>query len=136
MQATNYQIDSRLIKKGDIFFALEGEKAIGNFIQNSFQQARELYNYLNNQEEFYCPYEPESNILCFQYRPDLLTNKQQLELRYQLINTGDFYITSCEIRGKRYLRTVLMNPLTQKNDYISLAIAIETQAKILLETHK
>ena len=117
-------------------FALEGEKAIGNFIQNSFQQARDLYHYLNNHKEFYCPYEPESNILCFQYRPDLLTNKQQLELRYQLINTGDFYITSCEIKGKRYLRTVLMNPLTQKEDYISLSIAIETQAKILLETYK
>ena len=117
-------------------FALEGEKAIGNFIQNSFQQARDLYDFLNNHEEFYCPYEPESNILCFQYRPDLLTNKQQLELRYQLINTGDFYITSCEIRGKRYLRTVLMNPLTQKEDYISLSIAIETQAKILLGTYK
>jgi|TARA_B110000285_G_scaffold222682_1_gene277170 L-2,4-diaminobutyrate decarboxylase len=115
-------------------FALEGKKAIGSFIKNSFQQARDLYHYLNNHEGFHCPYEPESNILCFQYRPDLLTDKQQLELRYQLINTGDFYITSCEIKGKRYLRTVLMNPLTKKEDYVSLAIAIEKQAQILLAT--
>ena len=75
-------------------FALEGEKAISDFVSNSFKQAKELYNYLNIDPDFYCPYVPESNILCFQYLPNLLTDKQQMNLRYKLIETGTFYITS------------------------------------------
>lgn len=117
-------------------FALEGEKAISDFVSNSFQQARELYHYLNNHPDFYCPYFPESNILCFQYRPDLLTDQQQLDLRYQLIKTGDFYITSCEIDRKRFLRTVLMNPLSQKKDFIAMAEKIKAIANEILEYSK
>lgn len=117
-------------------FALEGEKAISDFVSNSFQQARELYHYLNNHPDFYCPYFPESNILCFQYRPDLLTDQQQLDLRYQLIKTGDFYITSCEIDRKRFLRTVLMNPLSQKKDFIAMAEKIKAIADEILEYSK
>ena len=117
-------------------FALEGEKAISDFVSNSFQQARELYHYLNNHPDFYCPYFPESNILCFQYLPDLLTDQQQLDLRYQLIKTGDFYITSCEIDRKRFLRTVLMNPLSQKKDFIAMAEKIKAIANEILEYSK
>ncbi|MDG1024122.1 MAG: pyridoxal-dependent decarboxylase [Flavobacteriaceae bacterium] len=117
-------------------FALEGEKAISNFVSNSFQMARELYHYLNNHPDFYCPYFPESNILCFQYRPDLISDQQQLELRYQLIETGDFYITSCEVDGKRFLRTVLMNPLSQEKDFIAMAEKIKTIAHRIIENSK
>lgn len=115
-------------------FALEGEKAISDFISNSFQQAKELYNYLSERSDFHCPYKPESNILCFQYQPEILTDEQQLDLRYQLIETGDFYITSCEVQGKRYLRTVLMNPLTQKKDFIALAEKIKTIATSIIKS--
>lgn len=115
-------------------FALEGEKAISDFISNSFQQAKELYNYLSERSDFHCPYKPESNILCFQYQPEILTDEQQLDLRYQLIETGDFYITSCEVQGKRYLRTVLMNPLTQKKDFVALAEKIKTIATSIIKS--
>jgi L-2,4-diaminobutyrate decarboxylase len=118
-------------------FALEGEKSISVFVEKSFQQARNLYKYLNEHPDFYCPYVPESNILCFQFRPDILSNKQQLELRYKLIETGDFYITSCEVQGKRYLRTVLMNPLSQKKEYKALVDKIKEIAdKIIKDTQK
>ncbi len=105
-------------------FALKGEYAMTKFIEDSFQKAHELYNYLNTLEDFYCPYPPESNILCFQFRPEQLSDQQQLALRYELINSGAFYITSCEFQGKRFLRTVLMNPNTTKQDFIDLAKAI------------
>jgi len=105
-------------------FALKGEDAMTKFIEDSFQKAHELYNYLNTLEDFYCPYRPESNILCFQFRPEQLSDQQQLALRYELINSGAFYITSCEFQGKRFLRTVLMNPNTTKQDFIDLAKAI------------
>ena len=105
-------------------FALQGEDAMTAFIEYSFQQARDLYNYLNSLEDFYCPYPPESNILCFQFRPDQLSDQNQLALRYELINSGNFYITSCIFQGKRFLRTVLMNPDTKQQDFVELANAI------------
>jgi L-2,4-diaminobutyrate decarboxylase len=113
-------------------FALEGEKAITKFIENSFQQAQDLYQYLKKHPDFYCPYVPESNILCFQYKPDEISDQDQLALRYELINSGAFYITSCMMGGKRYLRTVLMNPLSNLKDYRALAEAIEKYALKLL----
>ena len=91
---------------------------------SSFNKAKELYHYLNSLEDFYCPYPPESNILCFQFKPNELSDQDQLVIRYQLIESGTFYITSCEVKGKRYLRTVLMNPQTNREDYIALAEAI------------
>lgn len=94
------------------------------FIEHSFQQARDLYDYLKILEDFYCPYPPESNILCFQFRPDQLSDQNQLALRYELINSGTFYITSCVFQGKRFLRTVLMNPDTKQQDFVELANAI------------
>ena len=117
-------------------FALEGEKAISDFVSNSFKQAKELYNYLNIDPDFYCPYVPESNILCFQYLPNLLTDKQQMNLRYKLIETGTFYITSCKIHGKRYLRTVLMNPLSNKKDFIALVKKIKTIGNEIIKNPK
>ena len=48
----------------------------------------------------------------------------QLALRYELINSGTFYITSCLFQEKRFLRTVLMNPDTKQQDFVELANAI------------
>ena len=106
-------------------FALEGLDSIVDFIENSFKQTKDLYNYLNKLEDFYCPYEPESNILCFQYKPHKFNDQKQLKLRYELINSGSFYITSCIINQKRYLRVVMMNPLSKKADYRALADSIK-----------
>ena len=102
-------------------FALKGEKAMVKFVETSFQKANDLYTYLKSLNDFYCPYPPESNILCFQFKPDDLNDQDQLALRYELINSGAFYITSCEVQGKRFLRTVIMNPDTDQKDFIELA---------------
>ena len=112
-------------------FALEGEKGIVDFVENSFEQAKELYTYLKSNKNFFCPYPPQSNILCFQYKPDTLDDQQQLALRYALINSGAFYITSCVIQGKRYLRTVLMNPLSNLEDFKALVKSIDHHAATL-----
>jgi len=112
-------------------FALEGEKGIIDFIENSFEKAKKLYTYLRSNKNFFCPYPPQSNILCFQYKPDSFNDQQQLALRYALINSGSFYITSCVIKGKRYLRTVLMNPSSDLEDFKALVQCIEHNASVL-----
>jgi L-2,4-diaminobutyrate decarboxylase len=115
-------------------FALMGEQAMIQFIENSFQKARNLYTRLSSLKDFNCPYPPESNILCFQFRPNQLSDQNQLALRYELIKSGGFYITSCEFQGKRFLRTVLMNSETSEQDFIELAKAISNIGnKIIFE---
>jgi len=52
------------------------------------------------------------NILCFQYTKFGTSNAFQLALRNEVVQRGNFYITSSEVRGVRYLRLTVMNLLT------------------------
>jgi L-2,4-diaminobutyrate decarboxylase len=112
-------------------FALKGEKAIVEYVENSFEKTKTLYHLLNEKDDFNCPYYPESNILCFQYLPEKLSCEKQLKLRYKIIENGPFYITSCMLNNKRFLRVVLMNPLTSHKDFKELITTIRKQAKDL-----
>lgn len=112
-------------------FALEGEKKLIQYIENCFQLAQEFHQLLSKQKDFEVPYLPESNILCFRYTGGKQSDAFQLKLRYQLIETGRFYITSCEMNHKRYLRVVLINPDTKVHHLESLLDEIRNLAKNL-----
>ena len=93
-------------------FALEGEEKIGAFIDQSFQLAKDFHALLEKEEDFSTPYFPQSNILCFHYDKFSEDDDFQKRLRYAIINEKRFYITSCEMNGRRYLRVVLLHPDT------------------------
>ena len=116
-------------------FALEGTENITQYIENTAEKTKELHEYLTAQEDFYCPYVPQSNILCFQYLPEQFSDAAQLAMRYQLINQKEFYITSCEMNGKRFLRTVIMNPHTDLNTFKALVNAIRSIAEKGIARH-
>lgn len=113
--------------------ALEGENKLTHYVETRFEQALYFYEMLSATDDFHCLYRPQTNILCFQYRPDQLNDAQQLELRYALVNHGAFYLTSCEIDGKRYLRVVVMNPHTQASDFVTLIAVIREKAQDLFD---
>lgn len=100
--------------------AAQGEKGLVDFVKGRYDITLAFYNYLITQEDFYCPYQPESNILCFQYLPLSDSNHLQLNLRNEIVNDGEFYITSTEVKGIRYLRVVIINPLTSMDDLKSM----------------
>ena len=102
-------------------------KNITNYIENSFEKSKELYKLLNEREDFYCPYYPESNILCFKYLPSKLDCEKQLKLRYKIIEEGSIYLTSCLFKNERFLRVVIINPDTSTKDFKNL---IEVITKI------
>tara|TARA_B100001175_G_scaffold69411_2_gene57271 strand:+ start:3413 stop:4861 length:1449 start_codon:yes stop_codon:yes gene_type:complete len=106
-------------------FALKGEKSIINYIENSFEKAKELYELLNKKNDFFCPYYPQSNILCFKYLPKKLDCEKQLKLRYKIIQEGSFYLTSCIFKNERFLRVVIINPDTSKEDFKKLIQVIK-----------
>ena len=91
--------------------AMEGEQGMGAFIDKQYGDTRKFYELINSQDDFTCPYRPEANILCFKY-DGVESNAAQLALREKILERGNFYITTAEISGVRYLRLSVMNPLT------------------------
>ncbi|MGB2397440.1 MAG: pyridoxal phosphate-dependent decarboxylase family protein [Flavobacteriaceae bacterium] len=112
-------------------FALEGEAAIGRYVEDTFALTKRFYALLKNEPHFRTPYAPESNILCFRYEKVALSDDFQKQLRYAIINEGRFYITSCEIHGQRYLRIVLLNPETTLEHLKALVKEIKSVAENL-----
>ena len=112
-------------------FAIEGEKAIEDFIDYTFDLCYKFYTILLEEHDFEVPYEPQSNILCFRYIKFSRDDEFQLKLRYNVINNKYFYITSCEMNGTRYLRVVLLNPSTNITHLKELLVEIKKIANIL-----
>lgn len=92
--------------------AAEGEKGMAQFVEKQYQDTRQFREIIHQQPDFHCPYIPEANIICFQYTKYGTTNDFQLAIQNEIVKRGDFYITSSEVRGVRYLRLTVMNPLT------------------------
>ncbi len=114
-------------------FALEGEKNIEHFIDQSIALAQEFHGLLRESPDFEVPYFPQSNILCFRYTAGPQDDEFQKKLRYAIINAHQFYITSCEFAGKRYLRVVLMHPKSTVSHLRQLIETVRNTAKSLSE---
>lgn len=113
-------------------FALEGEAKIGEFIDQTFQLAKDFHALLAEEEDFSTPYFPQSNILCFHYNKFSEDDDFQKRLRYAIINEKRFYITSCEMNGRRYLRVVLLHPDTTTEHLKQLIEEVKRVAQILV----
>lgn len=100
--------------------AAEGEQGIAEYIDRQFSITKSFHKIISEDPDFECPYYPESNIICFRYSAGSNTNEYQLQLRNELVKSGDFYITSTEIGGIRYLRMTVINALTDTQHILSL----------------
>ncbi len=94
--------------------AAEGEKGIANYIEDTYNNTRQFYQLIDQHLDFNCPYVPEANILCFQYTKFGTDNNFQLQIRNEMVQRGNFYITSTELNNIRYLRLTVMNNLTKE----------------------
>jgi L-2,4-diaminobutyrate decarboxylase len=71
--------------------------------------------------EFEALHEPESNIVCFRYRGDGSLEPERLDalnlrLREEYNRSGDGWITTTLLAGRRVLRVTIMNPRTSAAD--------------------
>ena len=109
--------------------AVDGEKAMANFVSHQYQITKQFYKLISSTEGFECPYQPESNILCFRYTKYGNDNDFQLAIRNKLIQNGNFYITTAVVKGERYLRLSVMNELSEKANIEAMLIEITTIAE-------
>ncbi|PHR93707.1 MAG: diaminobutyrate decarboxylase [Robiginitomaculum sp.] len=110
--------------------AMEGEAKLGAFVDKQYSDTRAFHDLINAEPDFSCPYVPEANILCFHYDP-VEEDARQLALRTEITRRGNFYITSAEICGRRYLRLSVMNPLTTVETIKSLLEEIRVCATLV-----
>lgn len=108
--------------------AAEGEKGISAYIDRQYSITKKFYQLISGEEDFECPYIPESNIICFRYSAGPDTNEFQLGIRNELVKRGEFYITSTEVSGVRYLRMTVINALTDLEHIRKLLQAIRELA--------
>jgi len=108
--------------------AAEGEKGMADYINRQYDITKTFYKIISADPDFMCPYYPEANILCFRYKSGPDTNDFQLQLRNELVKQGDFYITSTEVSGIRYLRMTVINALTDTEHIKKLLDRLRTIA--------
>lgn len=111
--------------------AAEGEKGMAAYVEETYNNTHHFYNIISQYPDFYCPYFPEANILCFQYTKYGTDNDFQLQIRNEIISRGNFYITSTELNKVRYLRLTVMNNLTKESHIKALLKEIIEVANLL-----
>jgi L-2,4-diaminobutyrate decarboxylase len=96
-----------------------GPEALAGYVTRTFDLARVFADKLAADPDFEV-IAPECNIVCFRFRP---AADQDL-IRDRLVASGRFLVVRTALRGKVYLRTALMNPLTSASDLDALMAAV------------
>ena len=98
-----------------------GSGAIAETMELVAERARELGGILAAAPDFEAMHEPEFNIVCFRYRPPDSKDGAELDslneaLRQRLLESGEGWITTTKLRGRRCLRVTIINPATTRAD--------------------
>jgi L-2,4-diaminobutyrate decarboxylase len=103
--------------------AFQGPDGMAAYLDGRFALARTAHDLIQARPGFSCPYEPESNILCFRHGDD---DARQLQIRDALIADGRYHLSSAVVAGRRYLRLTLTAPSTREATIEGLLDTIET----------
>jgi L-2,4-diaminobutyrate decarboxylase len=90
------------------------------YIDSRYDLATEFAEMIGGTPDMELAVKPDANIVCFRYAPknhnDNELNNLNAIIRDKIIKEGSFYIVQTELDGKLWLRTTLLNPVTDKND--------------------
>lgn len=94
-----------------VFFSLAtlGQDGLARYIESQYDRTRRFAELIRRRPGFECPFDPQSNVLCFRYGA---SNAQQIAIRDRLLRDGRYHISSTEVNGERYLRLAVMSPAT------------------------
>ncbi len=117
-----------------------GPTFFGDYVTRMFDLTRQFYLLLQRAGDFEVAVPPDCNILCFRYLPeqpmeDEALNQLQDAIRRRLVESGEYYIVRTTLKGRRYLRCTLINPLTQASHLQHLLSSIRMIAADLETEH-
>ncbi len=98
-----------------------GEATFGDIVDRQHELAQELARKVAASPDFELALPPESNIVCYRHR-----TADNRELRRRVVEDGRFYIVGTQLAGGYYLRSTLMNPLTESSDLDALLEHLRT----------
>ncbi|HSY49978.1 MAG TPA: pyridoxal-dependent decarboxylase [Thermoanaerobaculia bacterium] len=87
---------------------------------------RYVYEIVAASDDFEPMHVPEFNIFCFRHRSD---DENNAAIRERLIRSGQAWITSTLLKGRRVLRVTMINPRTERADVDRMMAALRTMAR-------
>jgi L-2,4-diaminobutyrate decarboxylase len=129
-------------RRGDalkVWVALQryGADGIGALYDHLCAVTRALHAEIARRRDFEALHVPESNILCFRWlgsprRADESLDDSNRDLRERYNRSGQGWITSTMLGGRRVLRVTVMNPLTHAKHVTRLLDGLAREAQSLL----
>ncbi len=95
-----------------LVLATLGEQGLARHVETLCDRARAFAALIARRPGFVVLCEPESNIVCFARQDD--DDEATAALRAAIVARGEFYITQTDVGGRRWLRLVVMNPLSDE----------------------
>jgi L-2,4-diaminobutyrate decarboxylase len=113
-----------------VFFRLAavGQDGLARYIESQCGRTRRFAELIRRRSGFECPFDPQSNVLCFRYGA---SNPRQIAIRDALLRDGRYHISSTEVNGECYLRLSVMSPATEDGNIEGLLDEIERMAASL-----
>ncbi len=116
-----------------LFFSLaaQGEAGLAAYIEGRVDAARRFAERIRARPGFACPFEVQSNIVCFRHGQDVgaAGDARQISIRDALVREGRFHPSSTTVGGRRYLRLAVMSPATDEGTIEALLDEIERIAR-------
>ncbi len=120
-------------------WSLFGQQLFADMVEVTFDMGRTLYDKLVQADDFQPLHEPQCNIVAFRHVPAELRDaplewlgKFQLDLRREIIESGEFYIVPTKKDGVGGLRVTIINPLTTPEHLDRLLDALREKGRKLL----
>jgi L-2,4-diaminobutyrate decarboxylase len=117
-------------------WCLFGPELLATLVDSACERATRFVERIRSTDDFVALHEPQSNIVVFRYLPATWKElpaselgRRQMQLRRNLIESGNFYITSTMLDGVGALRITIMNPLTTERDLEDLLDALRDRAQ-------
>jgi len=121
-------------------WSLFGRQLFADMVDVTFDMGRQFYNKLQAAPDFETLHDPECNIVVFRHVPDALRDAPperlggyQLDLRREVIRSGEFYIVPTAKDGIAALRATIINPLTTPDHLDQLLESLRDHGRRLLE---
>jgi len=107
-----------------ILLQMYGEELFDEFVSTLYDLGKSFSKLIKDHPNFQLAVEPDTNIVCFRFIMDVFsddkTDEINRKIRQQLLEEGEFYIVQTKLNHQVYLRTTIMNPLTQIKDFEKL----------------
>jgi len=124
-----------------VLWAIYGRALFSEKIDYLCNLCTDAYSLLEEEPDFEIIHVPESNILCFRYKPDFAVDEfpfdYQVEIRNRIRENGHFFISKVDIDEEAALRVVFMNHQTDVTHFkLLLNEIIYTGQTIIRENKK